>query len=509
MSETARELYERLSKDREVYISRAEECAKLTIPFLFPKEGDNGTTKHYTPYQAVGARGVNNLASKLLLALFPPNTPFFRLDVRKAVMEYITQSPEDKQEIEQKLVQQEQVFQKHFESQQYRVPLYEGIKQLVVAGNALPFLPPKEGGMKIYKLNSYVVQRDFVGNPIQVVTLDKLSVKTIPADVLEAAGIDVSQRKDDEEVEIYTHVTYNYTDNKYYSYQEIEGSIIKGYEQTGRIETCPWIPLRLFKMDGENYSRSYVEEYIGDLKTLEGLSQAIIEASAIAASIIYLVNPNGVTQVSKLNKAKNGGYVPGRPEDVVPLQLNKQSDMQIAKATADALESRLSYAFMLNSAVQRNAERVTAEEIRYVANELEDTLGGIYSILSQELQLPLVHVIMNQLQKQGEMVDLPSDIVQPAITTGVEAIGRGHDLTKLSSFVSFVAQVPEAAAVVKWEQIGKAYASACDLDGEGIIMTKEEIEQQKQQAIMAQMMQAGIPNATKGVMDAMNNGGTE
>ncbi|UZT50437.1 head-to-tail connector protein [Enterobacter phage 04_vB_Eclo_IJM] len=34
---------------------------------------------------------------------------------------------------------------------------------------------------------------------------------------------------------------------------------------------------------------------------------------------------------------------------------------------ADAIEQRLGWAFLLNSAVQRNAERVTAEEIRYVA----------------------------------------------------------------------------------------------------------------------------------------------
>lgn len=160
------------------------------------------------------------------------------------------------------------------------------------------------------------------------------------------------------------------------------------------------IPVRLFKMDGEHYSRSYVEEYIGDLKTLEGLSKAIAEMSAIAASVIYLVRPNGVTQPSKIMKTKNGGFVTGNKEDVTCLSLDKTQDMQIAKMTADAIESRLSYAFMLNSAVQRSGERVTAEEIRYVANELEDTLGGIYSILSQELQLPLANTLLNILSKR-------------------------------------------------------------------------------------------------------------
>ena len=77
--ETAKALYERLKSDREPYKTRAEDCAKYTIPALFPKDMDNGSTDYETPYQSVGARGVNNLSSKLLLALFPANAPFFRL----------------------------------------------------------------------------------------------------------------------------------------------------------------------------------------------------------------------------------------------------------------------------------------------------------------------------------------------------------------------------------------------------------------------------------------------
>ena len=34
-----------------------------------------------TPHQAAGARCVNNLANKLLMTLFPSNTPFFRLSL--------------------------------------------------------------------------------------------------------------------------------------------------------------------------------------------------------------------------------------------------------------------------------------------------------------------------------------------------------------------------------------------------------------------------------------------
>jgi len=61
--------------------------------------------------------------------------------------------------------------------------------------------------------------------------------------------------------------------------------------------------------------------------------------------------------------------------------------------------------------------------------ELEDALGGIYSILTQELQLPLIRLLMS-----SNKINLPKDLVEPIIVTGVEALGRGHDFNKLVQF---------------------------------------------------------------------------
>lgn len=503
-AKSAKETYKNLENDRKPYVTRAEDCAKYTIPSLFPKESDNGSTDYETPYQSVGARGVNNLSSKLLLALFPPNNLFFRLDVRNDIMQYLEATPEAKQEIEQKLVQQEQIAQKYVEGNQIRVTLHEALKQLVVAGNCLLFMPPKEGGIKLYRLNNYVVQRDAMGHVIQIVTVDKLAVATLPQDVLSVLGTEVSTKNPEELVEVYTHIYFSAEDQRYYSYQEIDEKPIPGYEGNFPANACPWMPLRLVKMDGESYGRSYVEEYIGDLKTLEGLQKAIVEISAIAATVINLVNPNGITQVSKVSKCANGGFVTGRADDITTLHLEKTQDMQIAKATADALEARLSYVFMLNSAVQRNGERVTAEEIRYVAGELEDTLGGIYSILSQELQLPLARRILVQLQATGQITALPEDVVSPAIVTGMEALGRGHDLNKLTTFLGIVGQNPEASAALDWTGLTLAIASSCGIDTTGIVKTPEQIQEEQQQAMVMNMAQGAAPNIAKGVMDAAN-----
>lgn len=501
-NETAKNVYDRLTGDRNPYQTRAEDCAEYTIPSLFPKEGDNGSTNYDTPYQSLGARGVNNLASKLMLALFPPNDTFFRLSPGSDIEKELQQSPEEKDIVDSALGNLEQVAMRYAEAHQYRVTLAEALKVLIVTGNCLLFLPPKEGGMKLYKLDSYVIQRDALGNVIQIVTLDKIAYAALPPDVQKMVAKDGGDKKAEDIVEVYTHAYFD-TDT-FYSYQEVNGEIVKGTDQQFPMNKTPWIPLRMVKMDGESYGRSFVEEYLGDLKSLESLSKSIVEMSAICANVIFLVNPNGITRPYKLSKAQSGEFVPGRIEDVQALQLNKYADLQVAQQTIAMLTERLSYAFMLNSAVQRNGERVTAEEIRYVASELEDTLGGVYSILSQELQLPLVRRLLVQLEQDGLYPNLPDGFVEPTITTGLAAIGRGHDYQNLMTYLQTVGQIPQAAQYLNWGVANQRIATSLGIDTSNLIKTDEQIQQEQMQAYQMQMGSQVAPEVARGIMEQAN-----
>lgn len=484
----AKKTYERLKSDRQPYVDRAVDCAKVTIPALFPKENDDKSTKYETPYQSVGARGVNNLASKLILALMPPNSPFFRLGMSDEVLaEYMNNGQEDtKAQVEQALMMIENRVMKYIESNQIRVTVLESIKQLIVAGNALLFLPPAEGGIKLYKLMDYVIQRDGLGNVVQIVTLDKVAYATLDETIQNLIKTD---KKPEDLINVYTHVCRS--GDNYLSYQEVDEQVIQGSEQTYPIAKTPYIPIRMVKMDGESYGRSFCEEYLGDLNSLENLSKAMFKLSTIAANIYFLVNPNGVTRVKKLENATSGDFVAGRKEDVEVLQLDKYYDFNMTKAQADAIENRLSFAFLLSSVVQRNAERVTAEEVRTVASELEDTLGGVYSILSQELQLPLVRRILNQLQSTGEVPNLPEGTVEPTITTGLEALGRGHDLEKYATVLNLISQIPGAQEMINWNVMLLNLFTGVGVETEGLIKTQQQIEEEQQMAMGQEMaMQA-------------------
>ena len=285
---------------------------------------------------------------------------------------------------------------------------------------------------------------------------------------------------------------------KYEIFQEIQGNRIEESSGQYPLDQLPWIPLRFNRIDNEDYGRGFVEEYIGDLKSVEGLSQAIVEGSAAAAKVLFLVKPNGTTKLRTLAESPNGAIVAGDANDVSTLQLNKSTDFRVANEMLQYLTNRLQFAFLMNSSVERQAERVTAEEIRYKAQELEMALGGVYSVLSQELQVPLVKLLLARLTKQGKMPKFPKNTVKPEIVTGVEALGRGQDLNKLATFLQYLQ--PLGQQIIAQEMNIGDYidrlGASLGIDTSGLIKTSEEkqmekqiIEQQRQQMMQQQMMQ--------------------
>lgn len=327
-------------------------------------------------------------------------------------------------------------------------------------------------------------------------------------------GADKKENLQDREtnIDMFTHVYWD--DKNWVVYQEVQGMKIPSSIGEYPADKSPWIPIRMAKIDGESYGRGYVEEYLGDLKSLEGLSQAIIEGAAAAAKILFLVNPNGTTSMDDLATTESGGFCQGTADDVNVLQLQKYNDFRVALDASRSIEERLSFAFMLNSSVQRAGERVTAEEIRFMAQELEAGLGGVYSILSQEFQLPLINRLMFRMQRAKELPTLPKGVVEPVIVTGIEALGRGNDLNKLDTFMEAVMQIPEATARVNWGDYMTRRATALGIDTEGLIKTDEQVQQEQQQAQMMQMAQQGLGPAIGAVgqmakQGMVNDGNTE
>lgn len=511
---TAKARYESMVEARDEYLRRARDCALLTIPAIFPPQGHTASSPLYTPFQSVGGDGVNSLASKLLLALLPPGSSFFKLTLDDFVVEKLMavagggQAGEDARgEFEAALGKVERAVVNRLEQTGARTTLFEALKQLIVGGNTL-IQVLDDGRARTHRLDHYVVKRDPAGNVLEIIIWEQVAKSALQGAARELADMKIEGEEDAPnkegyksdlaDVDIYTWVKLD--GSMWRVHQEIKGKMVPGSAGSYPKEKSAFIPLRFCRIDGEDYGRGRVEEYLGDFSSLESLSQSLVEGAAIAAKHVFLMNEAGTTSKKAVTEARNGEVIDGDIRDVGVLRVDKANDLAIAANTMNTVEERLQKAFMI--AQQRDAERVTAEEVRAVVQELEQTLGGVYAIMAQELQLPLVMRVMHQMQRKGQLPKLPQEAVKPAIVTGLEALGRSSDLAKLEAFVRGVGAEIGQEAVAEYINVGaylKRKATALQIDLEGLLRSEDEVQAQRAQLQQQAMVQKLGPEVIKGV----------
>ena len=527
-NQSAASRYARLASDRTIFLDTARDCATLSLPYLLTPTGVVNGQKLSTPWQSMGAKGVNVMASKLMLSLFPVNATFFKLQINDGKLSLDpSMSAAVKSEIDLSLSKMERVVMQNIAESQDRVILHQAMKHLIVTGNALVFMG--NSGVKLYPLDRYVVVRDGEGNPTEIVTVEAIDRQFLPPEFQKNATRSVNDVSDntsapstdvsvgESEVAVFTWAKL--MDGQWRWKQEVEGTILPDSFGKAPKNTTPWLPLRFNVVDGEDYGRGRIEEYLGDLKSLEGLMQAMVEGSAAAAKVVFLVSPSATVKPSTLAKAGNGAIIQGRAEDVTAVQVSKQADFSSAYQMIQSLTQRLSEAFLVMSV--RQSERTTAEEIRATQQELNEQLGGIYGNLAVELVRPYLQRKLFVLQRSKELPQLPKGIVFPTIIAGLEGIGRGQDRESLMMFLQTISQALGPEAMAKYidpEEAVKRLAAAQGIDTLKLVKTAQERDaemQKMQQANMANnlMGQAGQfvkapmmdPTKNPGAIEALQN----
>ena len=209
-----------------------------------------------------------------------------------------------------------------------------------------------------------------------------------------------------------------------------------------------------------------------------------------------MVSPSSTTKPSAIAKAGNGAIVQGRAEDVQVVQVGKTADFSTAANMAQSIERRLLEAFLVMNV--RNAERVTAEEVRLTQLELEQQLGGIFSLLTVEFLIPYLNRTLLVLQRSNQIPKLPKEIVRPTIVAGVNALGRGQDREALQMFVGTIAQTLGPEALMKYinplEAI-KRLAAAQGIDVLNLVKTEEQMAQEKEEMMQTQQNQTLLEQA--------------
>lgn len=497
-----------LDNKRSSILTLCEEYASWTLPYVFPPAGSgNSQTEMQASKDSIGAQAVNHLANKCVSTLFPGLRLFFRLKIDAKTQKLIKQAmaAEADGNVEQaqanlqrvldqadtELLEVEKEASEYMDMVAYRPVAVAAMKQLIITGNTLMYHPP---GLPVqaYSLRNYCIVRDISGQVIEIMTRESKAFETFSPSVqeqlraLHPSKPITKHYGERDDVTIYTQIKLE-LDGKFHVRQCGDHIKLNTEGAVWTRDSLPWIPLTWDLVQGEDYGRGRVAEYSGAFHAVNVLTNSLLNMAAIMGDTKFLVNPSSVLDIATLNASLPGSYHSGRDGDITTPQLNKISDAQFIQAMIERYERQIAQAFLLNSQLTRNAERVTAEEIRRDADELELSNGGIYSRLAATWQLPTATILLIQIDFKAV-----GDGIKPQIITGMDSLSRAGEMDNMRMYLLDLAALNTVPEDVRAYINKPAYMAVCgknrQVEYSAFTKTEGEVQaeiQRQQQALAA------------------------
>lgn len=442
---TFKSLFEKYRDDSVILKSR--QYAHWTLPKLMAELSHHGTAEVIErDYQEMGALLTNSLASKLTALLFPTNRPFFGISVSPNIVRLAEAKGITEAELLAGLARLEmEASQSVFLNSSYH-QLTQAVAHLIVTGNGLIYRDSKTKRTVTYGLQSFGVRRTGTGKLADCVLREFESFAGLSRSLqtMLATKFPHKFRMDryDVNVEVYTRVTRMENEAGKVSYtvsQEVEGMAI-GTPGSYPEHLCPWQAPTWSLVAGEHYGRGLVEDYAGGFAAISDKSESLALYGIAAMKFINLVQPGSGQAIDDLQNAETGDYVQGTNGAVQVQEAGDGPKIAAMRAEIQATFANLARAFMYTANV-REAERVTAFELRQQATEANTTLGGQYSALAESFQAPMAHVLLTETKPETLQGIITGDLM-PDIIAGLPALSRGIDVQNILSAAQ------EAAAIV-------------------------------------------------------------
>lgn len=479
----------KLKAKRDPFLSRARTFSDYTIPNLYPRntgEGNQGDGVNTTGWQSFGSEVTNHLKNKLVMTLFPPHTSFAKLELSPKAKALLKEGEINVIDEQKSLVNAEKQALLEHENMSGRVGLGEAIEHLIVGGTTCVYVPEAEEAKVInYPLDRFVNRRDKSGNLLELIVEESQSIDMFDPSIqlIIKSKMRDNKNQDEDDIKLYTHSVLK--NGFYYIEQEVVGVKI-GERQRIKADKFRFIVLRWKTNYGEDYGRSHVEQYAGDFHVIQFLSEAIAKGMILMADVKYLIKPGSVTDVDHLIESPTGEFIYGNIDDIGVLQLEKYADFTPIAQVLEKYETRVGKAFLKN--IVRQSERTTMYEIRKDALELESALGGVYTLLATTLQRPYFRIMLDRVG-----FDLPKELVNTVITTGIEALSKETEADKFMQWTEAMVaagQLPEGVQRrLKWGDFSNYTANQLSLDLPFMMTEEEFAEQMKAEEAKAQQQQ--------------------
>lgn len=512
----AEEMYSHLARHRQTVIDVGRDMAQITIPSVLPPDGYRTGDNINVNNQSVGALCVNTLASKLMFMALSPFRPVLRFQViEHKLHREIEQDPGMWDMVQTALGQVEIEHRNRLEATTIRSAYVGAVKLLIIGGNVL--WEHLDIDRPIYHAPThYVVKRNARGEPlitilrreVDVMDLDEDIQETIHRKMPQLSGVKDYQKRVN--IEVVCRLQRNDNGDKFWEYwEEFQGERIDGTEFDAPFEEPPLYPAWMIPVYGQDWGRSYCEEYRGDLLKVENLASALNDGAAAASLLWLFLTPGARTSLRQLKKAENMALMSGRGEDVTAFKLDKGSDFQFVANDQEKAIQRLGRSFLLVSSVQRDAERVTAEEWGRMAQEIDEAMGGLYSELGQTFQTHVVRrFVALHNDEDAELPKLPKGIFRVAVVSAIDTMGRALEGQALVRAVGTVLQLfkEEGGKYISVRSFIARILSSEAIKQTGLLRTEEEVagemQQMQQQAMQQEMLSKAAGPVAGGIAKA-------
>lgn len=500
--------------DRQEVLDRARLCASLTKPWVLPPEGHTASEKLPEAYSSLAARGITNLEGRLLLALYPPGMPFFRLRPAGKFRYDGNVDPQMLNEFEARLYLQELAIQAKLEQADntkrsntrragFRSRKRTSLSQLLITGDTLEMLQD-DYTIKVFRRDQYTTNRDSSGDVRYHVIKEQIDPLAMLPDQLAMSGLDAGVLAEkpahERKADLYTLVEWNPQTRRWVITQEVNDSVIHESEEPVTPFMCT--PFEL--APGEHYGRGIIETNLGDVKSMNSLTERILDFAAMASKQLWALDYNSQVRPNDLTK-ETGSVIQarvsaGQVQDIGLLRAEKMNDFQVVSITREAIRKDLAVTMLMEGEATPTGERVTAYQVQRVAMELEGALGGVYAPIADHQQVPLIERMLFQMRRDALLPPLPDDSIEVEAVTGINALSRESDSGKLMQVLQIVAQLgPEVMQRFDKGVLLDLLMRQIGVYQAGLVKSEEQMQQEmqamQQAAVQQQAQQQMIQSA--------------
>ena len=218
----------------------------------------------------------------------------------------------------------------------------------------------------------------------------------------------------------------------------------------------------------------------------------------------YSAQQRGLDKMYKHDAAPRGTYWPGNSDDISVPEMKARGDLGTINELISKWEGELAQSFLMSKV--RDAERVTAAEIRMLANELESAFGGLYSQLAQSWQQREAEYAISQVDFAAE-IGKDSSTFEVLVTTGLESLSREGQIDNLRLAVEdlqMMEAVPEdIRGAMNPLRFAKFVFTNRSVDLQAFLNTPEEMQANREDA----MAEAGRMQQQQGEANVAEHAG--